>query len=170
VSNFYTDVILKSPYTRTPNAVCKDLAMLEPNFRARVTGFITDAGKAGHKLIVLETYRSQQRQALLFAQHKTQLKNVGVHGYGLACDLGLMDPKYDPVGEHYAFFQALCVKYKMISGIDWGTPKARHTFHDWDHVQGVPVFRQNALFNGTWYPGPNYDPIQDEINNHIKGI
>jgi hypothetical protein len=177
MGNFYTDVILKSGYAKNPNEVCKDIAMLEPGFRARVQSFITDAGSAGKKLVVLETYRSQARQAHLYAQGRTapgrivtSLAKVGVHGYGLACDLGLMDPKYDPTGEHYAFFQALCAKHRMISGIDWGTPHQRHSFHDWDHVQGVPVFRQNDLFAGRWYPPQGYDPIQDQIDHHISGI
>ncbi len=177
MSNFYQDVIVKSPWFQEAHKVCADVQMLEPGFRARVMEFMSDAAKAGHPLKVLETYRSQARQSTLYAQGRTapgkvvtQLRTVGVHGYGLAADLGLLQGStIDWTGEHYAFFQALCAKHKMISGIDWGTPHARHTFHDWDHVQGVPVFRQNALFAGQWYPGPGYDPIQDQIDHHIAG-
>jgi hypothetical protein len=153
--------------------------MLEPGFRLRLESFIADAGKAGHKLQYMETFRSQKRQEKLYAQGRTapgkrvtQLKKVGVHGYGLAADIGLLGAKgeIDWTDEHYAFFTALCVKHHLISGINWGTPKLKHTFNDWDHVQGVPVFRQAALFAGTWYPGGGYDPVQDQIDRHIAGI
>jgi hypothetical protein len=169
--NFYKDVIQKSAAYRS-TSICADVMMLEPGFRARVAAMIADAKAHGHDLRLLETYRSQARQASLYAQGRTkpgkrvtQLQKVGVHGYGLAADIGLFidGNKLDPKGEHYMFFVALCAKHRMVSGIDWGTPKQGHGFKDYDHVQGVPVFRQPALFAGTWYPGPGYDPIEDQI-------
>jgi hypothetical protein len=171
MGNFYSDTIQKSAYFHSTNA-CRDIALLEPGFRARVSAMIADANAHGHDLRLLETYRSQARQQHLYAQGRTapgpvvtHLQKVGVHGYGLAADIGLFDKgkKLDPVGEHYAFFVALCAKYHMVSGIDWGAPNAQHSFKDWDHVQGVPLFRQPALFAGTWYPEQGYDPLQDQI-------
>jgi hypothetical protein len=41
----------------------------------------------GIALMIFETYRSEDRQLALFNQGATKLKNVGVHHYGLACDL-----------------------------------------------------------------------------------
>jgi hypothetical protein len=112
------------------------------------------------------------RQSELFREGKTQLSKVGCHGFGVAADLGLFvaGTKYDPRGQDYIFFQALCVKHKLISGIGWGTPHARHTFTDYDHVQNVPIFRQGDLFAGRWYPPPDYDPIDDMIKHGVKGI
>lgn len=172
MSNFYTETILKSAWAHNPGAVCRDIAMLEPGFRAKVQAFVAEAKANGHDLRVLETYRSQARQAQLFREHKTQLSKVGCHGYGLACDLGLFinGTKYDGNGLHYTFFQALCGKHKMISGIDWGTPHAQHSFKDYDHVQAIPVFRQNDVFAGRWYPPGGYDPIDDSIKHGVKAV
>ena len=68
------------------------------------------------------------------------------------------------------FFEALCAKHKLISGINWGTPHAAHSFRDYDHVQSVPIFRQNDLFSGRWYPPPDYDPIEDMIRHGVKAM
>src|SRR5579862_5961696 len=86
MGNFYTDVIQKDPRFKSASRIA-DLALLEPVTRANVQQIIADAATAGIKLMVFETYRSQARQAALYAQKATQLKTVGVHHYGLACDL-----------------------------------------------------------------------------------
>ena len=52
-----------------------------------VQAIIEDANAHGIKLMIFETFRSQERQAFLFDQGATRLKKVGVHHYGLACDL-----------------------------------------------------------------------------------
>jgi D-alanyl-D-alanine carboxypeptidase len=171
MSNFYTDIILKSSWAHNPGVVCKDIAMLEPGTRAKVQALIGDAKASGHDIRVMETYRSQARQTQLFHEGKTQLSKVGCHGFGVAADLGLFigGNKYDPRGQDYMFFEALCAKHKLISGINWGTPHAAHSFRDYDHVQNVPVFRQNELFAGRWYPPPDYDPIEDMIRRGVKG-
>lgn len=176
MGNFYQDVIVRSLWFAEAHKVCKDPALLEPGFRAKVEGFVVEAAVAGHKLLFAETYRSQARQQQLYAQGRTapglivtRLQKVGVHGYGLAVDFGLFDTgKYDPKGEHYQFLADLCKEHRLISGINWGTP-GKHT-PDWGHVQGVPLFRQEALFAGTWYPGPGYDPVQDEIDHGVAVV
>jgi len=159
--SFYTDVIKKDNRFNSTQTI-RDVSLLEPGTRAAVAKLIVLAHEAGHELKVGETYRSQARQLQCFKNGATQLRKVGCHGYGVACDLQMIvNGKYDPKGEDYAFFQDLCKKVGLISGIDWGTPNQKHTFHDWDHVQRVPVFRQNALFAGTWYPPVDYDPYAD---------
>ncbi len=172
MSNFYLDVIKRDSRFNDPRA-CHDLNLLEPNFRQAILNFIADAKELGHILVPVETFRSSIRQRYLYSKHLTQLKNVGVHNYGLACDLALMvDGDYDPKGEDYEFFLALCEKNavmhgSLISGIDWGRVgrniRSRY-FHDWDHVQYVPVWRQSSLFAGTWYPpsSPGYNPYADK--------
>lgn len=162
MGNFYTDVIRKDPRFGTTQVV-KDISLLEPGTRAKVAKLIVLAHDAGHELRVGETYRSQARQRTLFNRGLTKLKLVGCHGYGVACDLQLwVNGRYDPDGQHYAFFQPLCKQVGLISGIDWGTPKAKHDFKDWDHVQNVPIARQNDMFAGRWYPSPSYDPYTDK--------
>lgn len=165
MSNFYQDVIKKDPRFDSMNTI-HDIDLLEPNFRKAVETFIATAASMGHTLKVLETYRSRRRQAYLFSKHLSQLKNVGVHGYGLAVDLGLFKAnKYDVTGEDYRFFQTIAEKHGvvtgLISGIDWGEPHGYSHFHDFDHLQRIPVFRQKTLFAETWYPPENYDPYAD---------
>lgn len=169
MKNFYTETILKAKWPA--NKVCTDLNMLEPGTRAKVQAFIADAKANGHDVRVGETYRSQARQGMLYRKGFTKLQHVGTHGYGLAADLQLfVNGRYDPNGSHYMFFQALCTKHNLISGIGWGTPHARHSFTDYDHIQNCPIFRQNALFTGQWYPKVTYDPVDDMIKHGIRGL
>lgn len=168
MDNFYTDTIRKDARFTTTRVVT-DVSLLEPGFRAAVAALIVDAHAAGHVIEIGETYRSQDRQRQLFDLKLTQLRDVGVHGYGLAADFRmLVNGKYDPKGEDYAFLTGLCKKHGLISGADWGTPCERHTFRDWDHVQRIPVFRQADLFAGKWYPPVNYDPWADQTAHNIK--
>jgi hypothetical protein len=168
MTNFYTDVI-KRDRRFGSTEICKDMALLEPEFRAKVEKFTTLATAAGHKVVVLETFRSQARQRQLFAQRKTQLRNVGVHGYGLAIDFALfVNGKYDPNGQDYTCFAPLAKQAGVISGVDWGAPCQHHSFRDSDHLQGVPVFRQNDLFAGKWYPPAGYDPWNDQADHGVK--
>lgn len=175
MSNFFTEVIQKDSRYNSLECI-KDLNLLEPNFRKMVAKFIETAASMGHTLKVIETFRSRHRQAYLFSKHLSQLKNVGVHGYGLAVDLGLFkEGRYDVTGNDYRFFQEIAEKHNvvtgLISGIDWGEPHSYSSFHDFDHLQAIPVFRQKELFAGTWYPPETgYDPYEDIAmhNRHIQ--
>ena len=86
MSNFYTDTIKDSPKFNSTERI-GDLQLLEPKTRELVEKIIADTKAHGFDLMVFETYRSQARQSLLFAQGATKLKNVGVHHHGLACDI-----------------------------------------------------------------------------------
>lgn len=161
MGNFYTDVIQKDPRFMSVNAVV-DLGLLEPVTRAAVQAIIVAATQLGHRLVPVETYRSTQRQAFLFQKRVTQLKTVGVHHYGCACDLAREDGGvYDPRGEDYLFLRTLAEEHGLISGVDWGEPAKQHSFRDWDHVQRVAVSRQDSLFDGRWYPDEGYRPLTD---------
>ena len=168
VKSFYTDVIQKDKRYNSTKTI-NDISLLEPGTRAAAAKMILLAHQAGHELRVGETYRSQARQTQVYNQGFSQLKKVGCHGYGIAVDLQLLiNGKYDPNGEHYTFLEKLCRECNMISGIDWGKPKEAHSFHDWDHIQRVPLFRQNDLFAGIWYPEVNYSPWDDEKSHGIS--
>jgi hypothetical protein len=165
--SFYTDVLRKDPRFGTLQVV-NDLALLQPGFRAKVEALIADASSQGVTLHVLETYRSQARQHYLFTKGATKLSHVGCHGYGVAVDLGLMTPHgVDPNGSHYEALRLLCTKHKAIWGGDWGLPAEAHSFRDYDHCQGVPLFRQNEMFAGSWYPADDYDPWADMRAHNI---
>jgi len=95
MGNFY-DTIRNSPYFGH-DTICKDVNMLEPGTRAAVLDLMADAKSQGIDLRVLETYRSQTRQSALFAKRATQLRTVGCHGYGVACDFGVfVNNTYQP--------------------------------------------------------------------------
>lgn len=163
MGNFYTDTIKKDPRFSSINS-CNDMGLLEPNFRLKIQKIIEDAHNNGHDLRVMETFRSQARQVYLYKQGFTQLKTVGVHNYGLACDFGLFtDGKYEEDGQKYTFLRDYEKKYQVISGQLWGTPWQKHSFFDAGHLQDIPVFRQGSLFNGSWYPDDKYDPIKDTL-------
>lgn len=152
------------------DAVCKDPAMLEPGTRAAVLALMAEAKTEGIDIRLLETYRSQTRQSALFVKHATQLRTVGCHGYGVAADFGVfVGGKYMTDNKPYLFLRKLARKHGLISGQDWGHA-VPHGFSDGDHVQRVPVWRQGALFGGTWYPPENYDPYADSVAHGQKDI
>lgn len=155
MADFYTDTLQRDPRF-TSSEACADTALLEPIFRTQVEGFIAAAKGQGIELIVTETYRSSERQQALFDQGKTQLRTVGVHHYGLACDF--KKGGGDPYGGDWTFMAGIAKTVStadrvVISGADWGTPDQPHSFRDWDHIQGCTVAEQTALFGGSWYPG-----------------
>jgi len=163
--SFYDTVIRQSKAFRS-DAVCKDMAMLEPGTRAAVQAMLDEAKAQGIDLRLLETYRSQTRQSQLYANHHTQLRTVGCHGYGVAADFGVfVNGKYAENNKPYVFLRVMARKHGMISGQDWGHAREGN-FVDSGHVQRVPVWRQSALFSGSWYPPVVYDPYQDSIGQH----
>lgn len=159
MANFYNTVIRNSKAFRS-DARCGSVELLEPGTRAAVTALVQDAHDEGIDLRVLETYRSQTRQSALFMKRATQLRTVGCHGYGVAADFGVfVDGKYATDAKPYLFLRHLARRHGLISGLDWG--KKGPISWDSGHVQRVPVWRQSALFSGTWYPPADYDPYAD---------
>ena len=157
--NFYTGVITHDPRFNTTHRV-SDLALLEPITGAAVVAIMAEAKASGHDMVVFETYRSQQRQAQLYDQGVTQLQKVGVHHYGLACDIVKLvdgEPSWD--GD-FSFFGVLAKKHGLIWGGDWGTPNRPHSFRDTCHVQRCAIGDQGRLFSGDWYPDKSYDPYK----------
>ena len=156
--SFYTDVIQNDRRYTSIDPV-RDLALLEPVTRAAVKAIIAEAAAAGVTLVVTETYRSKERQAHLFTTGKRQLKDVGIHHYGLAADFcKIVDGKASWDGD-WKFLRDLAGKHGLISGLDWGHPKQQHSFCDSDHVQRCAVDQQPELFAGTWNPPEETDGI-----------
>ncbi len=149
--SFYIDVIQQDPRFHSTETV-RDMDLLDPATRAAVQAIIAGAAQQGITLEVTETYRSQERQEQLFAQHVTELQTVGVDHYGLATDFcKIGDGKASWDGD-WSFLAPLCAANGMIWGGDWGEPDQTHTFRDYDHVQRCEVSQQPSLFAGTWYP------------------
>lgn len=170
MSNFYDTVIRNSRYFGS-DVVCKDMAMLEPGTRAAVLALMADAKEQGIDLRLLETYRSQTRQSALFMRRATQLRTVGCHGYGVACDFGVfVRGVYQENNKPYVFLRVMARKHGLISGQDWGHSK-EGSFVDSGHVQRVPVWRQGQLFSDAWYPpAVGYDPYADSVANHRADV
>ena len=91
---------------------------------------VRHSDKTDPPLMAYETYRSQARQTRLYHQRATKLKTVGVHHYGLACDL-VKDIAGEPSWKgDFAFLGRIAKKHKMIWDDDWRSPGARHEFVD----------------------------------------
>jgi hypothetical protein len=156
--SFYTDTIQRHPKF-TSNERVADLDLLEPVTRAAVQKIVDGARNQGIALMVFETYRSQQRQDLLFQQKATQLKTVGVHHFGLACDL-VKNVNGEPSWKgDFGFLKALAEANGLIWGGDWGNGHVSHSFVDADHLQRINVADQSKLFNLSWYPDDTYKPV-----------
>jgi hypothetical protein len=157
MSNFYEDVISKDDRFSSTNR-SNDINLLEPTTRQKVLDIIADADSHGIKLMIFETYRSNERQEQLFQQGVTKLRTVGVHHYGLACDI-VKDINGEPSWKgDFSLLGQLAHEHGLIWGGDWGNPGISHTFLDTVHVQRCTIGMQAALFRGEWYPQPDYDP------------
>lgn len=155
--SFYTDVIQQDPrYTSVGRICAADL--LEPVTRAAVEAIMIASANNGIPLIAFETYRSQARQAQLYAAGATQLRTVGVHAYGLACDL-VKDVGGQPSWDgDFSFLRPLALAHGLVWGGDWGDSTVHHSFVDMVHVQRINVADQPKLFSGAWYPDADYAP------------
>ncbi|HET6384383.1 MAG TPA: M15 family metallopeptidase [Armatimonadota bacterium] len=151
MGNFYTDVIRVSPHYRTPYRI-SDPQLLEPATRRKVEAILKDAAAHGVMLGIYETYRSEERQERLFQQGASQLRHVGVHHYGLACDIVyLVDGEPSWKGD-FGLLGHLARAHGLVWGGDWGHPGRPTGFPDQDHVQRCAVWQQADLFRGGWYP------------------
>jgi peptidoglycan LD-endopeptidase CwlK len=143
--SFYTDILTKDPRFKAP-LVCRDPALLFPPFRAKIEAVIAKLAAASQTFEIIETFRSQARQEELYAAHATQLRTVGVHGFGLACDCARMiGGRITWESGAYGNYGAAC----EAEGLTWG---GRWTFGDLVHAQYVTVAEQPKLFNLSWYP------------------
>lgn len=170
MGSFYTDVIAKHPKFRSTKPVA-DLALLEPVTRARVQAIVAAAAARGVRLAVFETYRSRERQQLLFEQGVTKLRAVGVHHYGLAADLVRVVAGAPSWKGDFTIVGELAREHGLVWGGDWGNPGRKPGFPDPYHVQRCTVARQATLFDGSWYPGDAYDPYADGARRPVpRGV
>lgn len=149
--SFYADVICKAPEYHSTIRV-SSLALLEPITRAAVVAIVAEANAAGNHCDVFETYRSQELQEIYFKRGATTLETVGVHHYGLACDIVCRvagDWSWKP---SYAFLGPLAKKHGLIWGGNWSR------FKDMDHVQRIILDDETRLFANAWYPPDAYTP------------
>jgi hypothetical protein len=160
METFYSDAIATDARFRARERI-SDTALLEPVTRRLVQQLVEAARQMEIDLVIYETYRSQQRQEQLFTGGATKLRTVGVHHYGLACDI-VRSINGEPSWKgDFTFLGRLAQNGGLIWGGDWGTPQIKHSFIDSVHVQRCTVARQGELFAGLWYPDASYDPYED---------
>jgi hypothetical protein len=160
MGNFYTDVICQDARFDSVTRV-GDACLLEPATRQLVEGILSAAAHMGIEVMIYETYRSQDRQQELFNQGATKLRTVGVHHYGLACDIVRVVGGEPCWKGDFSFLGQLAHSSGLIWGGDWGAPHIKHNFVDGVHVQRCTVSRQGDLFAGAWYPDETYNPYDD---------
>jgi hypothetical protein len=161
MGSFYTDVISRDARFSSLARI-NDSAMLEPVTRQLVEGVLSAARQMGIQVMLYETYRSRERQQELFNQGATRLRTVGVHHYGLACDIVRVVSGEPSWKGDFSFLGQLALSGGLIWGGDWGAPQIKHSFVDSVHVQRCTVARQGDLFAGAWYPDSAYNPCDDE--------
>ena len=161
MDTFYTAVIRRDSRFESATRIA-DLDLLEPKTRQLVQQIIDAAQEMGISLMVYETYRSQARQQELFDNGATKLPSVGVHNYGLACDI-VRAIRGEPSWKgDFSFLGQLAHSSGLIWGGDWGDPRMQHSFVDPVHIQRCTIARQPGLFAGTWYPDDAYNPYTDD--------
>ncbi len=160
MGNFFETTISVDPRLHS-TARISDVNLLEPITRQLVQAILADAQTLGVTLMVFETYRSQERQQQLFDQGATQLRRVGVHHYGLACDLVKAVNGEPSWKGDFSFLGQLALAHRLIWGGNWGNPNVPHTFVDAVHVQRCSLQKQAPLFRGEFYPDDNYNPYDD---------
>ena len=154
MSNYFTDVIVPHTHYMAARRIAHPL-LLEPILREKVGCILQEAKRRGTPLALFETFRSEARQEQLFEAKRTQLRKVGVHHYGLACDLvRIVDGRLDWEADHGVVGE-LAEAHRLVWGGAW------QTIHDPYHVQRIAVGRQGELFAGAFYPGEDYDPLAD---------
>ena len=160
MATFYTDVISKDARFGSLTRVA-DPSVLEHGTRQLVERIISASQQMGIEVMIYETYRSQDRQQQLFNSGASKLRTVGVHHYGLACDI-VRSVGGEPCWKgDFTFLGQLAQSCALIWGGDWGAPQIKHSFIDSVHVQRCSVARQGDLFAGVWYPDETYNPYND---------
>ena len=141
----------------------RDLSLLAPGFRKAILAAIADCEAKGFPVKVNEAFRSQARQAQLFAQGRTRpgdkVTNAPTsltswHGYGLAIDVIHLKLAYWPHGKDKAaapknekWFRDISVIFKEHGctwGGDWKNPDTPHM--QWGRCTASPTDGSRLVF------------------------
>ena len=143
----------------TPN---RGLELLAPKFRQAVEAAITECKAKGLPVKVNEGFRSNARQAWLYAQGRTRpgkkVTNAPTsltswHGYGLAVDVIHTSKAYNPFGDDRAqneqWFRDVGAVFKANGcnwGGDWTSPDTPHM--QWGRCRPSPSDKARELIAG----------------------
>lgn len=165
--NWYDDVIKKSPKFLSTTRV-NDVDLLYPKFLLLLLKTFATARKEGLAVTLFETYRSQTRQAALFAQGATKLQKNGMHHFGIATDVVFLK------GKNVSFdlsnnWQRLGAIGKSF-GLEWGGSWT--SFVDLPHFQLVRATAadQAKIVNKEYPPFSTPVPIANIVSlyNHAR--
>jgi len=137
----------------------RDLTLLAPKFREAVTAALADCAAKGLAAKVNEGFRSNARQAWLYAQGRTRPGNrvtnaptslTSWHGYGLAVDIIHQTKGYEPFGadgaaneKWFAEVAAVFKQHDCTWGGDWSKPDTPHM--QWGRCRPSPSDRAREL-------------------------
>jgi hypothetical protein len=126
--------------------VLHGLASLDPRARPAFERLVADARRAGFDVRVAETYRSPERQALLFSRGDGRTETAtSVHSYGRAADLVVGDGRIDrpETARAWIAFRTWVVRYRGGRFRLVGTPQRTW---DWPHVElAAPLLGYRTL-------------------------
>ena len=144
-----------------PTAVNCDLSLLAPQFRAAVEEALAKCKAAGFDAMVYEGFRSNARQAFLFAQGRTRpgakVTNASTsltswHGYGLAVDVVHRTGFWEPFGKNARkneeWFGDVAAIFKATQcnwGGDWTKPDTPHM--QWGRCPASPTQSIRAMLS-----------------------
>ncbi len=113
----------------------RSLESLDPESRAAFSRLIEDGRRAGFRLSIGETYRTPEREALLFALgHGRTYTATSMHSYGRAVDITVDDGRWDRLATRQDW-----VRFRrFVLAESWGrfhlVGTADRTW-DWPHVE-----------------------------------
>ena len=122
----------------------RDISELTPKAQRACRLFLDECEKCGLKVLITETYRSQERQEYLYAQGRTRAGSIVTwtrnsrHTSRRAWDIAK-----NVKGQEYSddnFFKAcgaIAKKFGIIWGGDWGTPDTPHfeISESWNYIE-----------------------------------
>lgn len=120
---------LPSPWTPEPPP-SRDMLLLAPLFAEKVFTLIRDMEARGHDPIVFEGFRSDERQAWLYACGREFDDGRGVvtkaatarkswHRYGLAVDIISRSKRWDAQVRFWVDLRCIATELGLTSGSDW---------------------------------------------------
>ena len=121
---------------RPGGAICDDLEMLLPSFRAEVEALCLEMLARGHEPRVFETWRSPERVAMLVRRGTGSINSV--HPHGIAADIICARKLWSAPRRFWVDLARLAERRGLTAGARWAR-------HDLPHIQAIPAVAQRAF-------------------------
>lgn len=133
---------------------CRDISQLTPNAQKACNIFMAECKAQGLKVLITETYRSQERQNYLYAQGRTRKGNIVTwtknsrHTSRRAWDIC-----QNVKGQEYSnttFFRRcgeIAKSLGIVWGGDWNTPDMPHFEipENWSYEEDMPMTKTERI-------------------------